>query len=165
MAARLPWRASGRGSVFTFTIPSDAARSREQPVVLVIEDEPSGRELMASYLEPLGIHIEFAATAEQGLAMAHRIGPDAITLDLQVARPQRMAGSRRSARDSGVGPGAHFRGLRTGQGPAAFRRGATEICRSRWEKKHFCAHCVATRPTVSAGLNKIHSDPNDTSAP
>jgi signal transduction histidine kinase/CheY-like chemotaxis protein len=72
----------GRGSVFTFTIPIDPARAREQPVVLVIENDPSGRELMASYLQPLGIRIEFAATAAGGIAMARRIEPDAITLDL-----------------------------------------------------------------------------------
>jgi PAS domain S-box-containing protein len=76
--------APGRGSVFTFTAPLDPARSREQPVVLIIEDEPSGRELLASYLQPLGIRTEFADTAEAGTALARRIRPDAITLDLML---------------------------------------------------------------------------------
>jgi len=74
--------APGRGSVFTFTMPLDPARSREQPLVLIIEDEPGGRELLASYLNPLGIRTEFAATADEGIAMARRLRPDAITLDL-----------------------------------------------------------------------------------
>ena len=72
----------GKGSVFTVTIPRDPARSRDQPVVLIIEDEPGGRELLASYLNPAGIRTEFAATADAGIELARRIRPDAITLDL-----------------------------------------------------------------------------------
>jgi len=52
--------------------------------VLIIEDEPSGRELLASYLQPLGIRTEFADTAGTGIALARRIRPDAITLDLML---------------------------------------------------------------------------------
>jgi PAS domain S-box-containing protein len=73
--------ALGRGSVFTFTIPLDPEHL-QRPFVLIIEDEPAGRELLASYLEPMGIRTEFAATADQGIAMARRLRPDAITLDL-----------------------------------------------------------------------------------
>ncbi len=76
--------APGRGSIFTFTLPLDPARSRKHPVVLVIEDEPAGRDLLASYLEPLGIHLEFAATGDAGIALARRKSPDAITLDLML---------------------------------------------------------------------------------
>ncbi|HWE48808.1 MAG TPA: PAS domain S-box protein [Bryobacteraceae bacterium] len=76
--------APGRGSCFTFTLPVDPGRSREHPVVLVIEDEPAGRELLASYLEPLGVRIEFAATGDAGIDLARRKSPDAITLDLML---------------------------------------------------------------------------------
>jgi len=72
----------GQGSIFTFTMPLDPARSRDQPLVPIIEDEPGGRELLASYLNPAGIRTEFAETADAGVAMARRIRPDAITLDL-----------------------------------------------------------------------------------
>jgi PAS domain S-box-containing protein len=72
----------GQGSVFTFTLPRDPDRRRVQPIVLIVEDEPGGRELLASYLEPLGIRTMFAGTADEGLAIARRIRPDAITLDL-----------------------------------------------------------------------------------
>jgi PAS domain S-box-containing protein len=74
----------GRGSTFTFTLPFNATHLREHPVVLVIEDEPAGRDLLASYLEPLGIRIEFAGTGDAGIEMAHRVRPDAITLDLML---------------------------------------------------------------------------------
>jgi PAS domain S-box-containing protein len=74
----------GKGSVFTFTMPVDHDHGREQPVVLVVEDEPSGRELLASYLNPLGIRTEFAETADEGIALAREIHPDAVTLDLML---------------------------------------------------------------------------------
>jgi PAS domain S-box-containing protein len=69
----------GEGSRFTFTMPAGDA---SPPVVLVIEDEPGGRELLASYLEPLGIRTETAATADDGIRMARDLKPDAITLDV-----------------------------------------------------------------------------------
>jgi PAS domain S-box-containing protein len=74
----------GKGSVFTFTIPLENGNKKGQPVVLVIEDEPAGRELLASYLNPLGIRTEFAETADEGIALAREIRPDAVTLDLML---------------------------------------------------------------------------------
>ncbi len=71
--------APGEGSRFSFTVP---AGDSSPPVVLVIEDEPGARELLASYLEPLGIRTECAASADEGIRMARDLKPDAITLDL-----------------------------------------------------------------------------------
>jgi CheY-like chemotaxis protein len=48
----------------------------------VIEDEPGAQELLASYLEPMGVRTECASTADEGLRMARDLKPDAITLDL-----------------------------------------------------------------------------------
>ncbi|MDE3195535.1 MAG: PAS domain S-box protein [Acidobacteriota bacterium] len=70
----------GRGSCFAFTIPADQAR--KQPVVMVVEDEPAARELLAGYLNPLGIRTEFAASALTATSLASELRPDAITLDL-----------------------------------------------------------------------------------
>jgi len=69
----------GQGSRFTFTIPSGDATP---PLVLVIEDDSGARELFASYLEPLGIRTEIAATADEGIRKACDLKPDAITLDV-----------------------------------------------------------------------------------
>jgi PAS domain S-box-containing protein len=74
--------APGQGSRFSFTMPADDTGKSAEPVVLVIEDEPAARELLSSYLNPLGIHTECAATAEQGLLLARDLHPDAITLDV-----------------------------------------------------------------------------------
>jgi PAS domain S-box-containing protein len=72
----------GTGSCFSFSIPADVSRPAAGPLVLVIEDEPSARELLSSYLNPLGIRTECAGNAEEGIAMARRLRPDAITVDL-----------------------------------------------------------------------------------
>ena len=71
--------APGKGSRFSFTVP---AGDSTPPLVLVIEDEPGARELLASYLEPLGVRTESAASADEGIRMARDLKPDAITLDL-----------------------------------------------------------------------------------
>ncbi len=72
----------GAGSRFSFSIPADRDHAMAAPVVLVIEDAPSARELLSSYLSPLGIRTECASTAKKGIEMARRLQPDAITLDL-----------------------------------------------------------------------------------
>jgi len=71
--------APGEGSRFSFTVP---AGDSSPPLVLVIEDEPGARELLTSYLEPMGVRTECASTADEGLRMARDLKPDAITLDL-----------------------------------------------------------------------------------
>jgi len=74
--------ALGRGSRFSFTIPLDPATQRLQPVVLVIEDESSARELLSSYFDSAGVLSIAAGSAEEGLLLAQKIRPDAIMLDL-----------------------------------------------------------------------------------
>jgi len=74
--------ARGEGSCFTFTIPGDPAVRSGAPIVLIVEDEPAARELIAGYLNPLGIRTEFAPSAAKAAGFAKSIRPDAITLDL-----------------------------------------------------------------------------------
>jgi len=74
----------GKGSRFSFTMPVRRADKPGQPVVLIVEDEPSARELMRNYLQPLGIHVEMARNAREGVARARELKPDAITLDLNL---------------------------------------------------------------------------------
>jgi PAS domain S-box-containing protein len=81
----------GKGSRFTFTIPLEfqpavrASGQRERPLVLVIDDEFSARELMISYLTASGYDAAAAASAGEGLDLAYQLRPDAIMLDLIMA--------------------------------------------------------------------------------
>lgn len=96
----------GKGSRFTFTLPaaesksklhartkpvsaspaevSDSAVSdRLVPLVLIVDDEPSARELLASYLEP-EYRVAMAASGDEAIAKAQQLKPDAITLDVMM---------------------------------------------------------------------------------
>jgi PAS domain S-box-containing protein len=74
--------APGKGSCFSFTVPLDAGREGSAPLVLIIEDEPAACELLASYLNPLGVSTEVALSATGAAAYAKELRPDAVTLDL-----------------------------------------------------------------------------------
>jgi PAS domain S-box-containing protein len=88
----------GRGSRFSFTLPlaGPAAAVRESaetagvtaadgtagPLVLIVEDEKAGQELLVSYLEPQGYRTATASTSDEAIRKALELHPDAITLDL-----------------------------------------------------------------------------------
>ncbi len=52
--------------------------------VLVVEDDPASRELVAALLEQIGCQVMTAATAETGLALAAAERPDLILMDVQL---------------------------------------------------------------------------------
>src|SRR3984893_10217163 len=89
----------GRGSRFTFTLPAGSEVSRlapanhphtlpattssssGKPLILVVDDETSARELLASYLNS-EYRIAFAESGIEAVEKAAQLRPDAITLDL-----------------------------------------------------------------------------------
>jgi PAS domain S-box-containing protein len=89
----------GKGSRFTFTLPAGTAISRStpaslpkslpattsgnsgKPLILVVDDETSARELLASYLNS-EYRIAFAESGVEAIEKAGQLRPDAITLDL-----------------------------------------------------------------------------------
>jgi signal transduction histidine kinase/CheY-like chemotaxis protein len=97
----------GQGSVFTIRLPARVKQPNERAAadegayrigasaeadstgerngtVLVVDDDPAARELIARYLSKEGLHIETAAGGEEGLRRAHELHPDAITLDVMM---------------------------------------------------------------------------------
>jgi CheY-like chemotaxis protein len=88
----------GRGSVFAFTMPCAVdsppsvelapgtglteAADRADALVLVVEDDPAARDLIAHYLEESGYRVATATSGEEALQQAIALKPDAITLDL-----------------------------------------------------------------------------------
>src|SRR3989442_11978196 len=83
----------GKGSVFTVRLPggadSQASRStgsdgRRLPTagcVLVIDDDATARELIADHLKAEGFSVVTAAGGEEGVQVAKKIPPTAITRD------------------------------------------------------------------------------------
>src|ERR1700688_2028685 len=87
----------GKGSRFTFTLlaaePTSRVRPAEEPatvcvgsgrltpLVLIVDDESSARELLASYLEPQ-YRVVMAESGAEAIKKAQQLRPDAITLDV-----------------------------------------------------------------------------------
>lgn len=85
----------GEGSDFTMTLPRSCVQQNEvreiaavQPevvakagTVLVIDDEPTVHELLRRAVAKYGFHVESAYSGEEGLRLARKIHPQAITLD------------------------------------------------------------------------------------
>ncbi len=96
---------SGAGSLFTVRLPARITEDDEQDAgiepersssqqpfrpslsnplgtVLIIDDDPATRELIARNVAREGFRIETAATGEEGLQLARHVRPDVITLDV-----------------------------------------------------------------------------------
>jgi len=89
----------GKGSRFTFSLPAaeptskvrppaepatapvPATSGRLTPLVLIVDDENSSRELLAGYLEP-EYRVAMAESGGEALKKAQQLRPDAITLDV-----------------------------------------------------------------------------------
>ncbi|WP_438348479.1 response regulator transcription factor [Paenibacillus sp. FA6] len=56
----------------------------KQPLILIVEDEPRMRELIADYLEEEGFDIIQAANGHEALEHAHRTPPDLVVLDIMM---------------------------------------------------------------------------------
>ncbi len=86
---------AGKGSAFVVRLPA-GAREAEPPApaeeagsahddaecVLVIDDDPTARELIANHLREAGFAVAFAGGGREGLRRAEELRPLAITLDV-----------------------------------------------------------------------------------
>ncbi len=74
--------AAGEGE--TLPAAGIAVDGRRGDVVVVIDDDPSARELISRFLAREGYHPAAAASGEEGLRLAHSLHPVAITLDVMM---------------------------------------------------------------------------------
>jgi len=89
---------AGKGSTFTFTLPTRAVEATIDIVsseeaspgstgegastVLVIDDHPMARDLMTRFLTKEGFRVVSASNGQDGLHLAREVSPDVITLDV-----------------------------------------------------------------------------------
>lgn len=86
----------GHGSTFTIRLPAHLpeilpleekiktiveATPEEQQIVLVIDDDQNVREMLQNYIHKLGYRVALAANGDEGLRLARKLKPAAITLD------------------------------------------------------------------------------------
>jgi PAS domain S-box-containing protein len=86
----------GHGSTFTICLPAHLpevlpleqkvktvveATPEEQQIVLVIDDDQNVREMLQNYIHKLGYRVALAANGDEGLRLARKLKPAAITLD------------------------------------------------------------------------------------
>jgi signal transduction histidine kinase/CheY-like chemotaxis protein len=89
----------GAGSTFTLRLPAevrDPAKEgdaeplaqdrlpKEGNTVLVVDDDPSARDLLKRFLNKEGFHVECAANGPEAIAAAKRLRPKVITLDVMM---------------------------------------------------------------------------------
>jgi CheY-like chemotaxis protein len=90
----------GNGSTFTIRLPVEVQATQEEsgmsaalgqesvpanaPAVLVIDDDPTARDLVQRALKKEGFRVELACNGQQGLELARKLKPAAITLDVMM---------------------------------------------------------------------------------
>ena len=55
-----------------------------ESTILIVEDDPRGRELLALQLRPLGYRLEFAGDGREGVEKAREFDPDLVISDVMM---------------------------------------------------------------------------------
>jgi adenylate cyclase len=91
----------GRGSTFTIRLPANiigidtaaaapeatpwtrtTATSHDAPLIVVVDDDPTGREVVARFLEREGFSVALADGGREALRLVRELHPTAVTLDV-----------------------------------------------------------------------------------
>ena len=86
----------GEGSTFTIRLPRivqieqeraevhPIAREAEEPLILVVDDDPTVRELVVRHLERAGFAVVAARGGQEGLRLVRELRPAVVTLDIMM---------------------------------------------------------------------------------
>jgi DNA-binding response OmpR family regulator len=83
----------GVGSTFGFTVPmrppaeehpAPPADDADRPVVVVVDDDRASLDLMAAYLDGLGVRVVLARDGREGLELIRSLAPAAVILDIRL---------------------------------------------------------------------------------
>jgi CheY-like chemotaxis protein len=78
---------------------SAAARYREQPLVLVVEDYQDAREMYAAYLQFSGFEVAEASNGVEAIEKTQELLPDIVLMDLALPRMDGWEATRRLKND------------------------------------------------------------------
>jgi signal transduction histidine kinase/DNA-binding response OmpR family regulator len=81
---RLPAQVVSRKPVVLTAPPTTSIERNEGRLVLIIDDDPNVRELLERFLRREGFQVAMAANGEDGLKLAQKLKPMAITLDVMM---------------------------------------------------------------------------------
>jgi two-component system cell cycle response regulator DivK len=76
-----------------------AGTTREQPLVLVVEDYQDAREMYAAYLQFSGFEVAEAANGVEAIEKTHELLPDIVLMDLALPRMDGWEATRRLKND------------------------------------------------------------------
>ena len=74
-------------------------RTREQPLVLVVEDYQDAREMYAAYLQFSGFDVAEAGNGIEAIEKTHELLPDIVLMDLALPRMDGWEATRRLKND------------------------------------------------------------------
>jgi two-component system cell cycle response regulator DivK len=78
---------------------SASAKTREQPLVLVVEDYQDAREMYAAYLQFSGFDVAEAGNGVEAIEKTHELLPDIVLMDLALPRMDGWEATRRLKND------------------------------------------------------------------
>ena len=83
----LPVRSEATPQIKPADAPRIAADTNNAATILIVDDDPAARDLLAASLKSAGYRLVHAAGGDEALDLARTIRPDAITLDVIMPKP------------------------------------------------------------------------------